>query len=96
LTISHYGGSNWKWELTHRFRFQENNFYLIGETIYSYFDGRMCKGNDYAGTDLKDNNYLTGQYVEKKITEECKVLVNKKGKKPVQPLKKLSDFKIEN
>ena len=56
----------------------------------------MCKGNDYAGTDLKDNNYLTGQYVEKKITEQCKVVVNKKGKRPVIPLKKLSDFKIEN
>ena len=70
---------------------------MIGETNYSYWNVKMCnKAGDFAGTDLKDVNYLTGQYVEKKITEECKVLVNKKGKRPVQPLKKLSDFKIEN
>ena len=96
LTIIHFGGSNWKWELTHRFRYQQNDFYLIGEKDYNYW-GKYCKSlEDWAGTDLKDINYLTGQYEEKKITEECKVLVNKKGKRPVQPLKKLSDFKIEN
>jgi len=97
LTINHYGGSAWRWELTHRFRYQQNDFYMIGETNYSYWDVKMCnKAGDFAGTDLKDVNYLTGQYEEKKITEECKVLVNKRGKRPVQPLKKLSDFKIEN
>jgi len=97
LTINHYGGSAWRWELTHRFRYQQNDFYMIGETNYSYWNVKMCdKAGDFAGTDLKDINYLTGQYVEKKITEACKVLVNKKGKRSVQPLKKLSDFKIEN
>lgn len=97
LTLYHYGGSAWRWELTHRFRYQQNDFYMIGETNYSYWNVKMCnKAGDYAGTDLKDVNYLTGQYVEKKITEECKVLVNKKGKRVVEPLKKLSDFKIEN
>jgi hypothetical protein len=97
LTIDHYGGSAWRWSLIHKFRYQQNDFYLIGETNYSYWNVKMCnKAGDFAGTDLKDVNYLTGQYVEKKITEECKVLVNKKGKRTVEPLKKLSDFKIEN
>ena len=96
LEIHHYGGSAWRWALNHKFRYQQNDFYLIGETNYSYWNVKMCnKAGDFAGTDLKDVNYLTGQYEEKKINEECKVLVNKKGKRPVQPLKKLSDFKID-
>jgi hypothetical protein len=97
LIINHYGGSAWRWELTHRFRFQQNDFYLIGETNYSYWNVKMCdKLKDFAGTNLKDVNYLTGQFVEKEITEECKLKVNKKGKRKVEPLKKLSDFNIEN
>jgi hypothetical protein len=97
ITINHYGGSAWRWELTHRFRYQQNDFYLIGETNYSYWNVKMCdKLKDFAGTNLKDVNYLTGQFEEKEITEECKLKVNKKGKRKVEPLKKLSDFSIEN
>jgi hypothetical protein len=97
LTIHHYGGSAWRWSLTHKFRFQKNDFYLIGETEYSHWNVKMCdKLNDFAGVNLKDVNYLTGQFQEKEITEECKLKVNKKGKRKVEPLKKLGDFSIEN
>ena len=36
LVISHYGGSSDRWSFTDRFRFQNNNWYLIGKTQYSY------------------------------------------------------------
>ena len=42
ITISHYAGSNWRWALTYKFRYQKDNWYLIGKTNYSYFDGAMC------------------------------------------------------
>jgi hypothetical protein len=97
LVVEHYGGSAWRWSLTHKFRYQQNDFYLIGKTTYSFWDVKRCeKLDDYAGTDYKDENLVTGGYVEKKISEECKLLVNKKGKQKVQPLIKLSEFIIEN
>jgi hypothetical protein len=97
IVINHYGGSAWRWELTHRFRYQQNDFYLIGQTDHSYWNVKMCdKLKDFAGTHLKDVNYLTGQFEEKEITEECKLKVNKKGKRKVEPLRKLRDFSIEN
>ena len=97
LTISHYGGSSWRWSIDDKFRFQNNEWYLIGETKYSYWDVEHCDTLDeFAGTDYEDINFVTGQYEIKKISEDCKLLENKKGKKPVQPLKSLTQFSIEN
>ncbi len=98
LTVEHYGGSAWRWGYTHKFRYQQNSFYLIGETTVSYWNVSMCDElGEFAATEFKDVNFLTGQYVEKKVSEEgCKYLVNKKGKMKVKPLKKLAAFTIEN
>lgn len=98
LSVSHYGGSAWRWGSTYKFRYQQNDFYLIGETTHSYWNVSMCeKLNEFAATHYKDVNLLTGAYVEKKVSEEgCKLLINKKGKQKVQPLKKLNVFNIEN
>jgi hypothetical protein len=96
LVIHHYGGSAWRWSNTHKFRWQQNDFYLIGRTTHSYWNVSNCeKLDDFAGTDYKDENLVTGAYEHKKISEECKLLVNKKGKQKVNPLKKLSAFSIE-
>jgi hypothetical protein len=98
LIVRHYGGSAWRWALTHKFRYQQNDLYLIGRTNYSYWDVKRCeKLNEFAGTDFKDENMVTGAYQEKKISESgCKLLVNKKGKQKIEPLVKLSEFIIEN
>jgi hypothetical protein len=96
IIVDHYGGSSWRWSYTHRFRYQQNDFYLIGETSRAFSSVRYCdKLKDFVGS-LEDVNYLTGQFEEKEITEECKLKVNKKGKRKVEPLRKLSDFNIEN
>jgi hypothetical protein len=98
LKIEHYGGSAWRWGSTHKFRFQQNSFYLIGETRISYWNVAMCEElGEFAATDYKDVNFLTGAYEEKKVSQEgCKWLVNKKGKMKMKPLKKLTGFIISN
>src|SRR4030095_14481247 len=98
LTIYHYGGSSWRWSYTHKFRYQQNDFYLIGKTYESYLCVEECeKLNSFAGTHFKDENLVTGAYEEKKISDEgCKVLVDKKGKQDVKPLISLSKFEIDN
>jgi hypothetical protein len=97
LSIHHYGGSAWRWSYTHKFRWQQNDFFLIGQTSHSFWNVSFCeKLEDFAATDYKDENLVTGDYESKKISEEgCKLLVNKKGKQKVKPLKKLSAFSIE-
>jgi hypothetical protein len=98
LIIIHYGGSSWRWGSHYKFRYQQNDFYLIGRTNYSYWNVEMCeKLDDFAGTDYKDENLVTGSYEERKISQEgCRLLVNKKGKQAIKPLIKLNDFNIEN
>lgn len=97
LVVEHYGGSAWRWGYTHKFRWQKNDMYLIGETSLSYWNVAQCdKLDEFAGTEFMDINYVTGQYEQKKVSAEgCKLLINKKGKKAVKPLKKLSQFSIE-
>lgn len=98
LVIDHYGGSNWRWSYTHRFRYQQGDFYLIGQTSNSYWNVVMCeKLDDFAGRKYKDENLVTGSFEEKEISEEgCKLLVNKKGKQKILPLVKLTAFNLEN
>jgi hypothetical protein len=97
LIVEHYGGSSWRWAYTHKFRYQQNDLYLIGTTTLSYWNVKMCeKLDEFAGTEFKDINLVTGAYEEKKVSEECKLLINKRGKQKIEPLKKLSAFNIDN
>ena len=97
LTVDHYGGSAWRWSYTHKFRYQQKDFYLIGETTNSYWNVKNCdKLDDFAGTNYKDVNFVTGSYEEKEISEDCELVKNKKGKQKIQPLEKLSVFIIDN
>jgi len=59
LVIYFYGGSNWRWSLSYRFRFQDDDWYLIGKTEDSYHSSdpeTVFLNEDY--------NYLTG-YMKK-------------------------------
>jgi hypothetical protein len=97
LQIDHYGGSNWRWEITHKFRYQTKEFFLIGKTTNSYLSVEQCdKLHEMAGTKFEDVNFLTGQYERKEISEDCKLLENKKGKKKIEPLISLAKFEIDN
>ena len=97
LSINHYGGSNWRWGYTHKFRFQDKDFFLIGQIKYSFLAVENCeKLNDFAGTKYEDINFVTGQYEMKEISEDCKLLENKKGKRKIEQLISLSNFEIDN
>lgn len=63
LSISQDGGSSWKWGHTDKYRFQNNEFYLIG---YTSMYGRPC---DYwTGVDF---NVSSGKMVVTKEYEDC-------------------------
>ncbi|MFY0673815.1 MAG: hypothetical protein JXQ87_10435 [Bacteroidia bacterium] len=63
LLISQSGGSSWKWGFTDKYRYQNDEFYLIGYTSKS---GKICeywKDIDY--------NLSTGKMIIKKEYELC-------------------------
>ncbi|HKX12344.1 MAG TPA: hypothetical protein VJP40_04255 [bacterium] len=86
LIIDHYAGSRQRWSYTHRWRFQDGDWVLIGETKTSF---------DAIGPEAKsdDMNLLTGDRVLEITDINGKVKVTK-SKLPKQPLKKLSTFKF--
>lgn len=55
IVITHFGGSRFKWNLIHRYRFQDNNWYVIGATVYH---GALC--DKYMSFDY---NLVTGKAV---------------------------------
>ncbi|WP_201982662.1 hypothetical protein [Hymenobacter rubidus] len=92
LSISHYGGSSWRWSHTDKFRYQAGSFYLIGETRVSYQNNTDCAQGNW---EMHDTNFVTGEYRVEKESEACKPLVNKRGKNPPKPLRKLVDYAVE-
>jgi hypothetical protein len=87
ILISFYGGSNWRWFSSYRFRFQDNDWYLIGATRGSYFTGTTTREN----ADETDYNLLTGDFVQKKANEQGE-LVKTKGNRGKKMLVKLEEF----
>ena len=63
IVIKHFGGSRQKWNYTHRFRWQNGDFQLIGVTVHT---GAPC---DYF-IDL-DYNLSTGSAEWAKTTQDC-------------------------
>lgn len=97
LTVNHYGGSAWRWSYISKYRYQNNDFYLIGKTDYSYWDVKNCdKYGEFAGTSFEETNFVTGDHVLKKISENCKLLADKKDKVKIRPLVKLVNYKMDN
>ncbi|MFC3846705.1 hypothetical protein [Paenibacillus sp. PFR10] len=72
IVLSDFGGSRWKWSDKYRFRFQNNDWYLIGLTKTSY-DGAT------AATDEDDYNLLTGDFIQTKTDSGSTTPVITKG-----------------
>ena len=98
LSIEHYGGSSWRWGYSHMFRFQDNDFFLIGRTKVSANANRFCEDlNENAGMDSQVDNFLTGEHARKKISNKrCLLLKDSKARLPVRQLRKLVAFDINN
>lgn len=58
LSIEFYGGSNWRWDIVYRFRYQDAGLYLIEKTDDNYYNAVDCvyQKNDY--------NFLTAKRKE--------------------------------
>ncbi|WP_339222776.1 hypothetical protein [Paenibacillus sp. FSL H8-0332] len=91
VLVSDYGGSNWRWYNKYRFRYQDQDWFLIGYTSGSYFTGATTM--DQADED--DINYLTGQFIERR-TDEQGHTTTKKGTQRKKPLIRLKEFNPEN
>lgn len=63
LHIRHFGGSSWKWSVTDKYRYQDNELYLIGYTSTS---GANCEYWESA-----DFNVSTGKIIVEKEWENC-------------------------
>ena len=91
VVISNYGGSNWRWYNKYRFRFQDNEWFLIGATMREYFTGNATQEE----ANEQDYNLLTGDYIIKKPNENGKI-ITEHGNRGKRELVKLKDFSNEN
>ena len=89
VVLKHYGGSNWRWYHSYRFRYQDNDWYLIGATEGSYFTGTQTPEN----ADEEDYNLLTGDYVIRKTDEEGNMTTSH-GNRGRKELIRLENFDI--
>lgn len=87
VVLSDFGGSRWKWSDKYRFRFQNNDWYLIGLTKTSY-DGATT------ATDEDDYNLLTGDFIQTKTDSgSAKPVITKGNRGPKTVL--LREFKAD-
>lgn len=90
VVVSDYGGSNWRWYHDYRFRFQDDDWYLIGLTKGSYFTGSASEED----AEEWDYNLLTGDYHHRGKDENGKTVFTT-GNLGKRDLIKLSDFSLE-
>ena len=95
ITIDHYGGSAEKWAFTRKFRYQNNDLYLIGATDAAFFGNTFCDNLNAIAYTSTDINLITGDREIKEITKDCKK-VNKKDRITIKPLVKMADYKMDN
>lgn len=75
LVIRHFGGSREKWNYAHRYRFQKDNWFLIGATIEYFIVCEESSSYDY--------NVSTGKVNVTETKESCDGDGNPKGKPKV-------------
>ncbi|MHA6534598.1 hypothetical protein [Paenibacillus sp. BAC0078] len=86
VLVSDYGGSNWRWYNKYRFRYQNNDWFLIGATMGSYFTGTTTIDK----SDEDDINLLTGEFIQRR-TDEKGNITTKKGSRGKKELIRLKD-----
>lgn len=86
IVVQHSGGSRERWNFTHRFRFQDGGFFLIGKTdsTYDSITGESTINDSNLSTGKKEISTVDSKGKSKKRIENS-------GKKP---LLKIEDCKI--
>ncbi|MDF2925802.1 MAG: hypothetical protein K0R57_4716 [Paenibacillaceae bacterium] len=88
VVVSDYGGSNVRWYHKYRFRFQDNDWYLIGATTGTNY---LISDAIGMGNSEDDYNLLTGDFIKKKTNEQGEVEITK-GNRGKKQLIKLREF----
>lgn len=97
LKMNHYGGSNWRWTQDYTFRFQQNEWQLIGISNDSFFVGSDCDGEGVgdAGRNLVEVNFSTSKiHIIKTKDTECKPYKDEWLTCKKKPLISLSQFDV--
>ncbi len=96
LKINHYGGSAWRWSFEHTFRYQNNEWYLIGETYSSYWTVAECEEVGKGAFCMEDKNYNTCRVHTVKTKEnECNPYIDVWSSFKKKPLMLFKNFKQE-
>jgi len=88
LLVTHYAGSSDRWGFKHRYRFQDEAFYLIGRTEYGHNTHSM---EAYE----RDENLVTGRVIEKKTDPKGEKTETDKTLKP-RPLIRLGTWHFDD
>lgn len=88
LYLHFFGGSSWRWDYSYQFRFQDEDFYLIGATK-SFFSINTNEGTK------EDYNLLTGDYIITETSEDGNDKVTK-GNYDKRNKYRLKDFNVRN
>ncbi|RCX21473.1 hypothetical protein DFP94_102226 [Fontibacillus phaseoli] len=91
VLISEYGGSNWRWYNKYRFRYQDDDWCLIGATFGEYH----TLTNTLENADEQDYNLLTGDYIVR-YTDENGKFHTEKGNRGKKELVTLREFNLED
>lgn len=95
--ISHYGGTAWRWGFDAQFRFQNKDWFLIGEKSYDYNNVNYCDSlKDNGSSHITDINYLTGRKYVKEISDDCVLKKDGWEKIKIEALKKFTDYTANN
>lgn len=95
FTLIQSGGSTQQWVSRRKFRYQKDNFFMIGmtdEQTSHYMNVAPCDEVS-PGSTYSDINLVTGERIVKEISFDCKT-INKHDKIKVKPLIKLSNVNL--
>ncbi len=106
FSIHHHGGSSTRWSNKHQFRFQDNDWYLIGKTkaILGGVSDIGCpelslNKSEGCFSHETDTNLLTGHQVEKweirNMENEKSRIKTSQRKIAIKPLQRLSEVSVE-
>jgi hypothetical protein len=98
IIVNHFGGSREKWHYTHRYRFQNSNWYLIGASVnagapcdsFQSLDYNLSTGDaifEYSSEDCDRNNTVK--------TKSWKEKINRKISSPLMDQFQIGENKIE-
>jgi hypothetical protein len=95
LTVNHYGGSAWKWSNTYTFRFQKNEWQLIGIAEFSFHSIGCdnCDDVSLCSMSATEINFSTQKmHIQKTKKGTCKIIVDKWKKLLKVPIVTLQNF----